>query len=185
MADGIDDEEGEEGEGEEKVGGKRKLLFVLLAVLLLSGVGAGLYFGGVFDSGGEGGEAHGEEDAHGGAHAVDAHGVPVDENGDPLGPVYYELPEFLVNLSSTGKKVSFLKMKVTLELENELAVAKVDAKKPRIQDAVNTYLRELRTSDLAGSAGIYRLREELLLRINKSIHPEQVTDVLFSEIIVQ
>jgi flagellar FliL protein len=52
-------------------------------------------------------------------------------------------------------------------------------------DAVNTYLRELRASDLSGSAGIQRLREELLIRANKSLAPVKINDVLFKEIVVQ
>jgi flagellar FliL protein len=56
---------------------------------------------------------------------------------------------------------------------------------PRIQDAFQVYLRELRASDLEGSAGLYRMKEELLRRINMEIHPREVTRVLFKEIIVQ
>jgi len=61
----------------------------------------------------------------------------------------------------------------------------MEANKPRIVDTFNTYLRELRTSDLSGSAGIYRLREELMARLNKTVEPGIVKDILFSEIIVQ
>lgn len=202
------DSDAENGEEGKKTGGKRLLLIIVLLVLLLGGAGAGAYFGGLLGGGGEGGEeeehaAEEESDAHGGGHGgghgeggetaatgqplLDEHGKPkLDEHGNPMmGPLYYEMPEFLVNLSTTGKKVSFLKMKVTLEVENAAVVAALDANKPRVQDAFNTYLRELRASDLSGSAGIYRLREELLTRVNQAIHPQQVKDILFSQIIVQ
>jgi flagellar FliL protein len=52
-------------------------------------------------------------------------------------------------------------------------------------DLFQVYLRELRPTDLEGSAGIYRLKEELLRRINLEIQPHRVSDVLFKEIIVQ
>lgn len=175
------------GKGDDEPKGKKKLLFIVLGVVLLIGVGAGLYFAGVFGGGAKKEEAHEEKaDDHGGGHGKKEE-VKVDKDGKPIpvGPAYYELPEFLVNLSTTGTKVSFLKMKVTMELKGHEDIPAVDAKKPRILDAVNTYLRELRASDLSGSAGIYRLREELLLRVNKALHPVQVTDILFSEIIVQ
>ena len=100
-------------------------------------------------------------------------------------PVYYELPEFLVNLSTTGRAPSFLKMTVTLQLDKPTTIAQVEANKPRIQDMMNTYLRELRPSDLSGSAGVYRLRKEVLERINTVLEPGAVKDVLFSEFIVQ
>jgi flagellar FliL protein len=38
---------------------------------------------------------------------------------------------------------------------------------------------------LKGSAGIYRLREELLARVNNAIAPGKVNDVLFKEMLVQ
>ena len=81
--------------------------------------------------------------------------------------------------------MSFLKISVTLELRDQAAAAIVDENKPRIMDAFNTYLRELRPSDLAGSAGIYRLREELMTRLNNTIETDLVKDILFSEILVQ
>jgi flagellar FliL protein len=56
---------------------------------------------------------------------------------------------------------------------------------PRIMDAFQTYLRELRPSDLEGSAGLYRLKEELTRRVNASIAPARINAVLFKEIVVQ
>jgi flagellar FliL protein len=61
----------------------------------------------------------------------------------------------------------------------------MDANKPRIQDTFNTYLRELRPADIQGSEGIYRLRSELLARMNSTIEEGAVKDILFGEIIVQ
>jgi flagellar FliL protein len=52
-------------------------------------------------------------------------------------------------------------------------------------DAFQTYLRELRPSDLDGSAGLYRLKEELTRRVNAAISPNRVSAVLFKEIVVQ
>jgi flagellar FliL protein len=46
-------------------------------------------------------------------------------------------------------------------------------------------MRELRPIDLNGSAGLFRLREELTRRVNTTIAPQQVNAVLFKEIVVQ
>jgi len=167
------EESGEAAEGEGKVKGKRKLIFIIAGVLLLAGIGAGLYFGGVI--GGGKGKGKEEKAAKGEAAAT----------AEAAKPVYYELPEFLVNLSTGTGKTSFLKMSVTLELKDMEAKAVLDANKPRVLDTFNTYLRELRPTDLSGSAGIYRLREELMHRINATIEEGVVKDILFSEIIVQ
>jgi flagellar FliL protein len=43
----------------------------------------------------------------------------------------------------------------------------------------------MRPEELRGSMGTYRLREELLARVNLAVAPARVTDVLFLEILVQ
>jgi flagellar FliL protein len=99
--------------------------------------------------------------------------------------IYVNLDEFLVNLTTDGDQSRFLKMSVTLQVSSEDIVKKVEAKMPLIRDIFTTYLRELRADDLQGSAGIYRLREELQLRLNKIMYPDQISDILFREVLVQ
>ena len=89
--------------------------------------------------------------------------------------VFFDLPDFLVNLNSGGaKKASFLKLSVSLELEKQEDTARLQAVMPRIVDNFQIYLRELRIEDLRGSGGIYRLREELLARVNAAVAPVKV-----------
>ena len=99
--------------------------------------------------------------------------------------VYFPLPEILVNLSGEGGKAHFLKIRVSLELPDKTEIPKVEAVLPRIIDNFQVYLRELRVEDLRGSAGLYRLREELLARVKKAAAPAKVSDVLFKEMLVQ
>lgn len=99
--------------------------------------------------------------------------------------VYYNLPEMVVNLSSQDKRAQYLKLKVSLEAQDQKVLDALNPMMPRVLDMFQLYLRELRSSDLEGSAGIYRLKEELLRRINLEIHPHHVSRVLFNEIIVQ
>ncbi len=100
--------------------------------------------------------------------------------------VFLDLPDVLVNLSSTGNdRAQYLKMKIVLELPEQTMIAQVQPILPRVLDAFQTYLRELRPTDLDGSAGLYRLKEELTRRVNASISPSRVNAVLFKEIVVQ
>lgn len=99
--------------------------------------------------------------------------------------VYYNLPEMVVNLSSREKRAQYLKLKISLEAPDQKVLNALKPIMPRVMDMFQLYLRELRSSDLEGSAGIYRLKEELLRRVNLEIHPHQVSRVLFNEIIVQ
>jgi len=179
------DGEGEEGEGEgggKK--GKKKLLFIIIGAVVLLII-AGVVFSGVLGGGKKGEEEPAEHAESGHGEAKEGHGEGAKAGAETGKPVYYELPQFLVNLNSPNGRVSFLKMGVTLELRDAEAVPIMDANKPRVMDTFNTYLRELRPSDIQGSAGIYRLRDELMKRLNGTIEDGVVKDILFSEIIVQ
>jgi len=101
-------------------------------------------------------------------------------------PVFFEMPDVLVNLSSTGNdRTQYLKVKVVLELPDEAMKAQIEPLMPRLMDAFQTYLRELRPTDLDGSAGLYRLKEELTRRVNAAISPDRINAVLFKEIVIQ
>jgi flagellar protein FliL len=95
------------------------------------------------------------------------------------------VPEILVNLNSTGKKETYLKIRISLELENPETQAAIEPMMPRVIDSFQVFLREMRVEDLSGSAGMVRLKEELLNRINLSIQPYKVIDVLFKEMLIQ
>jgi flagellar protein FliL len=102
-------------------------------------------------------------------------------------PVFMDMPEVLVNLSNTGgnEHTQYLKVKVVLELPNQELTAQIQPVMPRLMDTFQTYLRELRPTDLDGSAGLYRLKEELTRRVNAAIAPSRINAVLFKEIVIQ
>ena len=100
--------------------------------------------------------------------------------------VFVDLPEVLVNLSNTGAdRTQYLKVQVVLELPDQQLMQQIQPVMPRVLDAFQTYLRELRPTDLDGSSGLYRLKEELTRRVNAAIAPNKVSAVLFKEIVVQ
>eukprot|EP01012_Entosiphon_sulcatum_P064460 TRINITY_DN93294_c0_g1_i1.p2 TRINITY_DN93294_c0_g1~~TRINITY_DN93294_c0_g1_i1.p2 ORF type:complete len:204 (+),score=61.53 TRINITY_DN93294_c0_g1_i1:142-753(+) len=201
------DDEDFEGEAEPEFegggggGGKKKLLLmVVLPLVLVLGGGAAAYFTGLADPivamitgkkkeaaaeegdhGGEGAAEHGKEGKGGKKEAAKA----PSEGESGTSAVFYDLPEMLVNINTAGRKRNFLKIRVSIELQNEADVAKVENVQPRIVDNFQVYLRELRLEDLQGAAGMYRLREELLTRVNAAVRPVQIKDVLFKEMIVQ
>jgi flagellar protein FliL len=100
--------------------------------------------------------------------------------------VFVDVPDVLVNLANSGSdRPQYLKVKIVLELPDAKLVDQIQPLMPRVIDAFQTYLRELRPTDLDGSAGVYRLREALTRRVNAAVAPNHVTAVLFKEIIVQ
>jgi len=101
-------------------------------------------------------------------------------------PAFVDVPEVLVNLSTAGtERTQYLKVKIVLEIPDATLSPQIESTMPRVMDAFQTYLRELRPTDLDGSAGLYRLKEELTRRVNTAIAPSRITAVLFKEIVVQ
>jgi flagellar FliL protein len=109
-----------------------------------------------------------------------------EEAAAPKPAVFVDMPDVLVNLANSGSdRTQYLKVKVVLELPDQNLVAQIQPLMPRVMDAFQTYLRELRPTDLDGSAGLYRLKEELTRRVNLAVAPNRITAVLFKEIVVQ
>lgn len=160
----------EEGEGAAKKGLSKKLKIIIAAglALVVLGGGAAAFF-----------LLHGSSEQ---AQKEDQAKEAAAEKGKIT---YYPLGDLLVNLSGEGKHPNFLKVKISLELADEKDVPLIDAIKPRIIDNFQVYLRELRIEDLRGSAGMYRLREELLMRVTEAAQPVRIRDVLFQEMLVQ
>ncbi len=153
-----------------RLSGKKLVLFILLPLVLVGATVGGLVLSGAVELPG----------ALASAPATD--GTP-EPNPESL--VFFDLPDLLVNLNSTGKRPHYLKIQVSLELADAGQVATLQTLAPRIIDNFQVYLRELRISDLQGSAGLVRLREELLRRVNAAVEPVKVRDVLFREMLVQ
>ena len=171
--DEIEDDDEESEGGKRGLGGKKIVLFIVLPLLLLGGAGAGVYFSGLLDS------------ILGGQPAEEEAAKEEEVNEAETVGHYIDLDEMLVTLANKGRKQSFLKLRVSLELSDPLDEARVTTVMPRIIDNFQVFLRELRVEELQGSQGIYRVKEELLARVNAAAHPVKVKDVLFREILVQ
>jgi flagellar FliL protein len=169
-----DGDEGAEAAGASEGSGKkwtvkRLAMFIGAPVFLLICAVLGTMFSGILDP----------------LLGIDKHEAPVEKKAEKKSLVFYDVPELLVNLNTTGTRSTFLKITVSLELEKPEDVPRIKEVMPRILDNFQVYLRELRLDDLRGSAGMYRLREELLARVNAAVAPAKVNDILFKEMLVQ
>jgi flagellar FliL protein len=153
-------------------------LFIIIgaaAIVVLLG-GAGLYF---FLSS----SSAPAEDAE---HSTAASGGEHDGAATAAHTFIFNLPPMIVNLNAEeGEKEAFMKLTVALEVANQETMLEIQPSMAKVVDAFQVYLRELRRSDLEGSAGVYRLKEELLRRVNVAIYPSRVESILFKEILVQ
>ncbi len=93
----------------------------------------------------------------------------------------------MIGMSNSGQqdRQSIMKIKVVLEIADAKAADQIKPLLPRVEDAFQVFMRELRPSDLEGSAGMFRLKEELLRRVNLTVYPAKVDAVLFKELLVQ
>lgn len=188
---------------------KLPLLFIIapVALLVLGGGGAGAFFmlqpkpaaaeGEHGEEAAKGG--HGEEKKEGGGHGAakkegGGHGAAPEGEADPAlgkitegpdGVTFFTLPDMVVNIQSADGRPTFLKLTLTLEMHDADLAHSLQTEMPRMQDMFQGFLRELRPEDIAGSAGTYQLRTEILRRVNLIAAPSTVDAVLIEEMLVQ
>ncbi len=149
-----------------KPAGKRKLILIVAAVVLMGLIGAALWLSGVL---------------HHRASGADRLALAsVVEK-----PVLIDIPDIVTNLDNGSRRAVFIKLKARIELAHASDQANIAANMPRIMDAFQTYLRSLSPEELHGGEGVYRLREALMSRINVISSPVQVLDLLFVEMLIQ
>jgi flagellar FliL protein len=164
-------------EAGKKSGGKKKLIILALPVLLAV-IGAALWFTGILPPLLGMGKPE--------KPAAEVH--PADQPAEAAAvkpPSFVDLPDIVANLNSGGRRPVFVKLHARIELAKADDQTAVQAAMPRLLDLFQTYLREMRPEELRGSAGTWRLREELISRANIAAAPARVTDVLFTEILIQ
>jgi len=193
-SDGAEGAEGEEGAPKKKGLPIKLIVIGLAAVLVLGGGGAGGYF--MFLK-----PKPTPEEAAAAAKAEEKKKKEKKKEGDekgkegepgsagalkegPDGIYFYTLPTFQVNMQGEDGRPTFMKLEVIFEIEDEEIATTIDEQMPRVQDTLQTFLRELRPEDLSGSQGTFRLRQELQRRINLMIAPAKVDKVLLGDMLI-
>ncbi len=157
----------EEGAPAEEAPKSRKKLFVIGGVVLLAAAGAGGWFF---------------------LKKPSPEQIAAAEAAKAKKPAtFLEMKDMMIGMSNGGQqdRQPVMKIKVVLEIADAKASEEVKPLLPRVEDAFQVFMRELRPSDLEGSAGMYRLKEELLRRVNLTVYPAKVDAVLFKELLVQ
>jgi flagellar FliL protein len=170
MSDDNSQETANEGAAAEKPKSNAMMIIIIIVVLLMGGVAAFLFLTPM------------------GKKMIGKHEDPAHQEAvAPKDLVFFPMPELLVNLATAQKvkKPPFLRLVLKLELGNPEDLKNIELVKPRIIDQFQIFLRELRAEDLQGSAGLQRLREELLSRANSVSAPIKIRDVLFEVMLIQ
>lgn len=120
--------------------------------------------------------------------AVDAHAAPAKAAGeghDEGAETFVDVPPMMVNLRNADGGSHFIKLHFMLVPGAGATPDAVKDKLPLLLDAYQPFLRELRPEDLAGSAAVFRIKEELLVRADDTLGAGQVKDVLIQDLIQQ
>ena len=148
---------------------RSKKLALLAVPVAVIGLAAGLWFSGILP----------------GMLGMGRKPVPAEDAASAAAPVFVEVPELVANLNAGDRRSAYIKLRARVELARAADQPAVLAAMPRLQDLFQTYLREMRPEELRGSAGTWRLREELIARGNAAVAPARITDVLFTELLIQ
>lgn len=169
-------EEGEDGAvvAPPKAGKKKLLIIVAAAVLLLLAAGGGAFFF-------LGGKGDPKAEA---AKAEAAKAEAAKHGGSEEGAKFVDIPAMVVNIRSPDGAAHFLKVHVML-VPGTMKEEEIKAGLPLVLDAYQPFLRELRPEDLAGSAAVFRVKEELLVRTVAALGEGSVKDVLIQDLVQQ
>ncbi len=177
MSDDLEDDDGPDGdpdngeeageeEGAKKGGGKKKLILIIAAaVFLISGGVMGVFFMGFLDP---------------------LLGIEAEVEAPPplLEPIYYDLPEIMVDLKSTGRRTRYIKIKVIAEI-SETFEPRIEELKVKIKDRFQAWLRQQTRKGLTGTEGTEMMRAGLLVILNEILAPDYAEAILFKEILLQ
>jgi len=188
---------------------KLPLLFIIapVAALVVIGGGAGAFFmlqpkpAAAEAEHGEAAGGHGEEKAEGHGKKEEkkgGHGAAKEGEGEaaadpslgviaagPDGVTFLTLPDMVVDIQSADGRPTHMQLKLTLEMKDADLATSLQEQMPRMQDMFQGFLRELRPEDMAGSAGSYQLRAEILRRVNLIAAPGKVDAVLIEKMLIQ
>ncbi len=97
---------------------------------------------------------------------------------------FYSLDPFIVNLQdNVGTR--YLKLTVQLELDSPSLQAEIESHLPKIRDAVIILLSSKSYADIGTVEGKYRLRDEIVQRVNKFLSGGRVKTAYFTDFVIQ
>ena len=147
--------------------GRGKLILIAGPVLLIL-AGAGLWFSGVLPR----------------LLGMNRNEKQAVEAPKPVPPSYVDIPEMIDNLSDPFRP-HYVKLDARIVVPKPDDVAQVMAAMPRLQNLLTTYMRDMKVEELHSTADTDRLRAELVVRANAAVAPAKISDVLFTQLLVQ
>jgi flagellar protein FliL len=161
-------QEKEPQEKQKKPINKIFLFGIPLLILLIAGGGAAAYFLGVF------------------AVSESSETELSDNNPpqiEPLGPLL-KMEDFVINIMQKDA-TRFLKMGITLETKDKESSERIKNRMPQITDAVLLLVGNRQFDQIKDLQGKLQLKADLVTHINSLIGRDEVTDIFFTDFVVQ
>jgi flagellar FliL protein len=143
---------------------RRRIVPLIVGVVLAALLGGGGFFGvrsGLIPIPGKGGAE------------IAARPTPI---------AFVPVPTIMVSMG-TGQRTRHLRFTAELEVPRVHA-SEVAQLMPRILDVLNGYLRAVEMADVEDRAGIFRLRAQMLRRVQIVTGPGRVSDLLVTEFVL-
>ncbi|MFZ0611965.1 MAG: flagellar basal body-associated FliL family protein [Desulfobacterales bacterium] len=109
--------------------------------------------------------------------------APLAEEPVKVGPIH-ELDTFIVNLADEGGS-RYLRVTMTLELKDKDTTALIQERLPLVRNGILMLLPSKKYVDIATLEGKTVLRTELVEKMNGFLKPGSVTNVYFTEFVIQ
>ena len=116
---------------------------------------------------------------------ADTSGQPSQETipEQPLGAIY-ALDTFIVNLADE-KRNRYLRVTMDLELVDAMDTDKLTERLPQVRDSILMILPSKRFVEIASMEGKTALRDEIITKLNSLYSKEVVSNIFFTEFVVQ
>lgn len=171
------DEKEKDQENGEKVKSKAKKKLPVKLIILFT-IGLVLVGGGIFAW--KGGLLNKFITKNKAAHAAKS---AVQASKSDIGPIF-SMDTFIVNLVDPhGKR--YLKLRLEFELNVEEVRMEVDRRMPQLKDTILTLLSSKTYEDVSSLEGKLQLRAELMSMLNRYLQTGSITNIYFTEFIVQ
>ena len=100
-----------------------------------------------------------------------------------MGPIF-SLDTFIVNLKDEeGKR--YLRITMALEVSDGTTQAEVEKRLPQVRHRILMTLPSKKYDDIRSGEGKIRLRDEIITKLNSLLTTGKVTDIYFTEFVVQ
>ncbi len=162
--------------------GKKRLIVLVAPAVIVIGAGAFFFLRSSAPDGAESAQdvqATAEADKGAEAASGDAAKDDSEEQGD-----VFELKPFVVNLQDNSG-TRYLRLQIGLELKEPVSVERMNSLRPKIRNSLIILLSSKSYRDIGNIQGKYRLRDEIVERINHVMKGDKVKTVYFTEFVVQ